>query len=219
MSIRVLVAEDQAIIRAGLIELLEKAPEVEVVGDVGDGHKAVELSGELSPDVVIMDLMMPRLDGIEATRRILAKNHGIGVLILSMYSDEGLVSQALRAGARGYLLKSSAVEELVRAVRAVASGDSFLCPQVSNIVIRDYIKFCESKDESLHQMRSLSAREREVLQLLTEGMDTKTIAKSLGISIKTVETHRTQIMKKLGIHSVAGLTKYAIRSGITSLDL
>jgi len=215
MSIRILIAEDHKIVRQGLRSLLEQQPDVEVVAEAGDGREALRLVQETSPNIVVMDVVMPDLNGIEATRQIIARAPGVKVLALSMYSDSRLITGMLSAGASGYLLKESALEELVQAIHTVVTNQTHLSPAISRIVVKDYIDHLDGGHPSAFSL--LTTREREVLQLLAEGMSVKQIAFQLGLSVKTIETHREQIMNKLNIHSVAELTKYAIREGLTSL--
>ena len=214
MAIRILLADDHKIVRQGLRTLLEQEPDMEVVAEAEDGRIAVRLARELAPQVVIMDVGMPDLNGIEATRQVLADTPGLKVIALSMHSDRRFVVNMLKAGASGYLLKDSAFEELAAAIRVVMLNKTYLSPGVSDIVIKDYIQG-PREDSSVFSV--LTPREREVLQLMAEGKSTKQIADRLHVSVKTIETHRQQIMTKLGIHSVAELTKYAVREGLSSL--
>ena len=216
MSIRILLADDHKIVRDGLQTLVEKQPEMEVVGEAENGRKAVQLTLKLVPDVVIMDVTMADLNGIEATRQIHKEQPSIKIIALSMHSDRRFVAGMLKAGASGYLLKDCAFEELARAIHSVVSNQTYLSPGITDIVVKDYIQ--ESSIKPTSPFSVLTAREREVLQLLAEGASTKEIAKSLYVSVKTIETHRMQIMDKLRIHSIAELTKYAVREGLTSLE-
>lgn len=216
MSIKILIADDHKIIREGLRALIERQPGMEVIGEVGNGRKAVQLVRELLPDVIIMDIAMPDLNGIEATRQIVTKTPSVRVIALSMHSDKRFVVEMLKAGASGYLLKDCAFEELVYAIRAVTANKNYLSPKIADKVIKDYIRLFPTEDLSVFS--ALSPRQRQVLQLLSEGKGTSQIALDLQISVKTVETHRQQIMDKLNIHSIAELTKYAIREGLTSLQ-
>ncbi|MGA2172280.1 MAG: response regulator transcription factor [Sedimentisphaerales bacterium] len=216
MSIRILLADDHKITRQGLHSLLEKQQDMEVVAEAENGRTAVRLAAELAPDVVIMDLTMPDLNGVEATKQILNKSPDIKIIALSMHSDSLFVTEMLKSGAAGYLLKECAFEELTRAIRTVMGSKTYLSPSISGVVVEDYIQRLSKTDSSNSDI--LSDREREVLQLLAEGNSTKQVALKLHISVKTVETHRRQIMSKLNIHTVAELTKYAIRKGITQVD-
>jgi two-component system, NarL family, response regulator NreC len=214
--IRILVADDHQIVRQGLRMLLAGEADMEVVGEADNGRKALRMAEELLPNVIIMDISMPDLNGIEATRQLLAQTPGIKVIALSMHSDSLFVMNMIKAGASGYLLKDCAMEELVKAIRTVVANKTFLSPGVSDIVIRDFVSGWQATATSAFNV--LSTREREVLQLMAEGKSTNQIADNLCVSVKTVEAHRKQVMNKLGIHSVAELTKYAIRQGITSLE-
>lgn len=216
MSIRVLLADDHRIVLQGLRSLLEQEPDIKVVGEAQNGRRTVELVGELGPDVVIMDLTMPGMNGIEATRRIRTDHPEVKVLALSMHSDKGFVDSVLDAGASGYLLKDCAFDELAQAIRLVVTGDMYLSPGVAKTVVKGYVRQLRQGDRSA--LSSLSPREREVLQLTAEGKSAREIASLLGLSVKTVETQRRRIMQKLDVHSVAGLTKRAIREGLTSLE-
>jgi DNA-binding NarL/FixJ family response regulator len=215
MKVRILLVDDHKMVREGLRLLLEKDEEMEVVGEASEGRVALDQVRELSPDVVIMDVAMPNLNGIEATREILAERPATKVVMLSMHSDKRFVINSLKCGARGYLLKNSAFVELLDAIRTVSRGQIFLSPSISGIIIEDYVHRLSKPEPK--EAKSLTAREREVLQLLAEGNVTKEIAEKLHISVKTVETHRLQIMDKLEMHTIAELTKYAIREGLTSL--
>lgn len=215
MTIKIILADDHKIMRNGLCSLLENEPDIEVVGEADDGRTAVEMALRLKPDIVVMDLAMPDLNGIEATRQI-TKADGIKVLALSMHSDKRFVVGALQAGASGYVLKDCAFEELIRAIHIVATNQTYLSPKIAELVVEHYLRH---QQIPLSQSTSvLTPREREVLQLLAEGKSVKEIALTLGVSHKTIETHREQIMKKLKIYSIAKLTKYAVREGLTSLD-
>jgi DNA-binding NarL/FixJ family response regulator len=216
MSITIILADDHKIMRQGLRNLLEKQADFEVVDEADDGIAAVKKTIKRSPDVVIMDVTMPGLNGIEATRQIKSEMPDVKVIALSMHAEKRFVAEMLNAGASAYLLKDSAFEELVRAIRAVLVNKIYLNSSIAEKVIKDYVKHVPR--ESFSAFSILSKREREVLQLLAEGSSTKEIASLLYLSIKTVETHRKNIMEKLDLHSIAELTKYAIREGITSLD-
>ena len=216
MSIRILLADDHKIIRDGLRTLIENQSHMEVVGEAENGRKAVEMTLELVPDVVVMDVTMADLNGIEATRQIHKEQPSAKVIALSMHSDRRFVKGMLEAGASGYLLKDCAFEELARAIHTVISNETYLSPGITDIVVKEYLQ--KSSMTPTSAFSTLTAREREVLQLLAEGGSTKKIAESLYVSIKTVETHRRQIMHKLNIYSIAELTKYAVREGLTSLE-
>lgn len=214
-KVRILLADDHTVMRAGLRALLERQPNFEVVGEADDGPQAVQMAAEKSPDVVVMDIGMPNLNGIEATRQILAKHPATSVVILSMYSDESYVMRALQAGARAYLLKDSAVADVIRAVESVMHGKSFFSPAVSRILAEDYVRALKQKG-STDSYELLTDREREILQLLAEGKSNKDVAVMLDISVYTAETHRKRILQKLNLHSSAELVLYAVRKGIIS---
>jgi DNA-binding NarL/FixJ family response regulator len=219
MVTKILLADDHQIVREGLKSLLNSHEDMEVVGEARDGRSAVEMAKELSPDVVIMDVGMPHLNGIEATRQITSREPEAKVVALSMHSDRRFMGEMLKAGAKGYLLKDGAFEELATAIRSVIANKVYLSPRIANVVVDDYARRPAGQQTSdASAFARLTPREREVLQLMAEGRATKEIAMDLKVSIKTVETHRRQIMEKLSIHSVAELTKYAIREGLTSLD-
>ncbi len=215
MPVRIVIADDHRIVREGLRHLLEKRTDFKVVAEAPDGESAVRLAKELSPDVVILDISMPGLNGIEATRRILAERPGVRVLALSMHSDRRFVIETLKAGASGYVLKDSAFDELARAIEVVMARGAFLSPAITGMVVRDYVAQAGCDDAAAFSV--LTPREREVLQLMAEGQSTKAIAARLAVSVKTVETYRQQVMEKLNLHSIAELTKYAIREGLTEL--
>jgi DNA-binding NarL/FixJ family response regulator len=215
MAIKIILADDHRIIREGLRALLEKEPGVEVLGEAADGRTTVKLCRELVPDVVIMDITMPDLNGIEATHQILSEMPEIKVIALSMHSDKRFVSEMLNAGALAYLLKDAAFEELSDALRAVNSNQLYLSAQLEGL--KDYLGRVRTT-QAFDSSPALTAREREVLQLLAEGKTTHQIASSLCLSGKTVAAHRAQIMNKLGLTSIAELTKYAIREGLTALE-
>jgi two-component system response regulator NreC len=214
-KVKILLADDHKILRAGLRALLEKQPDLEVIGEAESGAAAVEMAKKKPPHLIIMDINMPDMNGIEATRRILRGRPGIKVLALSMHADKGFVVNMLKAGAAGYLLKDCALEELAYAIRAVMDNRTYLSPSLVNGILKDYIQLMSKDDLSVYSI--LTTREREVLQRVAEGRSTKEIAYDLDISTKTVETYRSQIMEKLGLNSVAELTKYAVREGLTSL--
>ena len=196
--------------------MIEKIRNVDVVGEAGNGREAVRLASEKRPDVVIMDVNMPDLNGIEATRLLLKELPAVKVIALSMYSDKRFVAGMLRAGASGYLLKAGAFEELATAVQTVMAGDIYLSPRVTGVVIEDYVG--QLNQEKSAPTKTLSPREREILQLLAEGKSSKDVASLLHVSEKTVHSHRQNIMEKLNLHSIAELTKYAIREGITTVE-
>lgn len=217
MNIKVLIVDDHKIVREGLRSLLEKEPDMEVVAEAGSGKMAVQLAKELHPHVVVMDMGLPEMNGIEATRRIVAEMPEIKVVVLSMHSNRHFVVDALNAGAQGYLLKDCAYEELAVTIRNITSKENYFNQAVGGIVITD--EPLQSDEPFPVKIRSvISKREQEVLRLIAEGRTTKAIAFALGVSIKTVETHRQHIMDKLNLFSIAELTKYAIREGLTSLD-
>lgn len=212
-KVRILLADDHHVMRAGLRSLLECQPDLEVVGETGDGRQTVELAASLTPDVVVMDIGMPVLNGIEATRQIVEKQPATSVVILSMHSDETYVMRALKAGARAYLLKDSAEADLLRAIQAVSQGKSFFSPKISRILAEDYVRVLKQKGaEDSYEL--LTTREREILQLLAEGKTNKEVATLLNLSLYTVETHRSRILQKLNLHSSAELVLYAVRKGI-----
>jgi DNA-binding NarL/FixJ family response regulator len=213
MSGGFLISDDHRLLREGLKSLLEKNG-YRVAGETGDGRSAVKLARKLSPDVVILDVSMPLLNGIEAARQISAEAPHTKVIVMSMHSASHFILAALQAGAAAYLLKDAAFDELLVAVRAVLDGQIYLSPAVAGVVVRASLRQPVSRRESLQ--RKTSNREREVLQLLVEGKSTKEIASTLYVSVKTIETHRKQIMDKLNLHSIAELTKYAIREGVTT---
>lgn len=216
MTIKLLLADDHRIIRKGLRALLDNEPDMEVLGEAENGRETIQMVRDLSPDLVIMDVTMPELNGIGATRQILAEVPKVKVIALSMHHHEQFVTGMFMVGASGYLLKDCSVEELTSAIRAVSNGGVYVSPKVASTVIRSYVR--QLKDDQKGGSQTLTAREGEVLQLVSEGKATREIASRLNVSPKTVETHRRQIMAKLGANSIAELTKYAIRAGITSLD-
>ena len=217
MAINIVLADDHKIVRDGLRSLLEKEPGMKVVAEASSGREAVRVVMKLAPDVVILDIGMPDLNGIDATHQIKTKLASTKILALSMHSDKRFVGRMLAAGASGYLLKDCAFEELADAIRAVAQNQTYLSPGIAGQVIKDYVR--RLTESGGLEAEILTPREREILQLLAEGKSTRDIAAVLSISVKTVETHRSQIMERLHADSVAQLTKFAIREGLTSLDL
>ncbi|MCP4608674.1 MAG: response regulator transcription factor [Planctomycetes bacterium] len=216
MSISILIAEDHAIVREGLRSLIEKQPDMEIVCEAEDGREAVDRVRELLPDLVIMDITMPNLNGVEATRQIINEFPQIKVIALSIHSNRRFVADMLGAGATGYILKECLFDELVQAIQAVAAGESYLSSRITGVVVDDYVKRLATVADS--PLSSLTNREREVLQLIAEGKTTKQIALDLHVSNKTIEANRRQIMEKLDVHSIAELTKYAVREGLTPLE-
>ena len=214
-AIRVMLADDHSLFRAGIRVLLEGIEGVEIVGEARDGHEALRLVTEQRPDVLLLDVALPQLNGIEVTERLAREAPGTRVLMLSMFANEEYVLRSLRAGAAGYLLKDSTVLELESALRSVADGGSYLSPAVSGHVLAAYVRRVQ---DGVPPEPTLTPRQREVLQLIAEGHGTKEIADRLCLSAKTVETHRAQLMERLGIRDVAGLVRYAIRAGIVSAD-
>ena len=209
--IRVLLADDHNLVRAGIRTLLERLPGIQVVAEASDGREALRLIEERTPRVVLMDITMPELNGLEVTRRLAKSFPNVRVVILSMHSDEEHVYQALRAGATGYLLKGAAIEELELAIRAAARGETYLSPPISRPVIMEYLG---RTHPGLKSLKRLSPRQTEILQSVAEGKTTKQIALELNISVKTVETHRAALMTRIGVHEVAGLVLYAMKMGL-----
>lgn len=214
MAIRVLLVDDHEIMREGMCALLHKCEDIDVVGQAAEGRAALELVDELHPDVVIMDIGMPNLNGIDATRQMIELNPTLKVMALSAHSEGSLVAKMIKAGARGYMHKDSAFSELKEGILTILEDRMFLCSRISKMVFSDYITM--TTDPNLNDSDALSPREREVLQLVAEGHTTKEIAKELNLSHKTVDSHREHIMEKLGIRSIAGLTRYALREGLTT---
>lgn len=212
MRIRILLADDHALVRQGLRSLLETIGDFEVIGEASNGREALGLIRKFAPDVALMDISMPELNGLDATAHALRDRPDLKVIVLSMHATEAYVLEALRAGARGYLLKDSDASELERAIRAVARGERYLTPAVSHHVIDRFMK--AERGDAATQREALTPRQREVLQLIAEGKSTREIAERLHLSIKTVETHRSQLMQRLEIFDVAGLTRYALRIGL-----
>ncbi|MGJ5817848.1 response regulator [Paludibaculum fermentans] len=214
-NIQVLLVDDHGVVRKGLRFLLEQEADLAVAGEAADGREAVRLAKELSPQVIVMDIAMPQLNGIDATAQIVKQNPAIGVLILSMHNDEAYLLRALECGARGFLLKDNAEEDLVRAIRIVASGKPFFSPAIAQALLEDYMRNLQQRN--LQDSYSLlTDREREILQLLAEGRSNKDVANLLDLSVYTVETHRTRIMQKLNLHNTAELVLYAVRKKIIS---
>jgi len=215
MSLRILIADDHTIVREGLRALVEKEADLTVVAEAGSGSAAVRLARQHRPDVVVMDISMPDMNGIDATRQLRAELPGVRILALSMETDRRFVVEVLKAGATGYLLKDCAFAELATAIRAVAGDETYLAPRITELVIKDYLQRIPEHEPVSHE--KLTARERDVLQLIAAGKNTKEIAFALAVSVKTVENQRQSIMKKLGLFSIAELTKYAVREGLSSL--
>ena len=215
LKIKILLADDHKIMRAGLRSILEKEPDMEILGEAQNGLVALQLAKKLRPDLIIMDISMPDLNGIEATSRILAELSGLRVLALSMHSDRGFLIKMLKAGASGYLLKDCASEELIDAVHVIMKNRLYISPAMVDDMVRGYVQMASREDLSAFSV--LTTRERDVLQRLAEGKSIKEIAHDLNISVKTVETFRHRIEDKLNLNSIAELTKYAIREGLTSL--
>ena len=212
-KIRILLADDHNIMRRGLRLLLERHPEFEVVGEAADGREAAERAEASPPDVAVLDIAMPNLSGLEAAQRIRAALPQVAVIILSMHSDEGYVLRALKAGAKAYLLKDSAENDLIEAIRAVSEGKAFFSPEISRILVEDYVREMKSRGaEDSYEL--LTSREREILHLLAEGKSNKDIATALNLSLYTVETHRRNLQDKLNLHSLAELILYAVRKGL-----
>lgn len=215
MNLRILLADDHTVVRDGLRAVLERQTDMTIVAEAGDGRECVRLADEHAPDVVVMDIAMPHMNGMEATRRILSGNTRTAVVILSMHQDESYVLGSLKAGAKGYLLKDSARSEIVDAVRAAARGQSFLTRKIARMLQEDYVGELERRGlDDTYEL--LTAREREILQLIAEGQANKEVASLLNIGVTTVETHRTHILQKLGLHSVPELILYAVRKGLIS---
>lgn len=218
MKIRVLIADDHAVLRDGLRLLLEAGGDITVVGSEGNGRDALQRAQQLLPDVIVMDISMPRLNGIEATEQIRAACPNTRVIILSVYSTAEHVFRALRAGARGYLLKESAGEEVVEAVRTIHSGRHYFSPAINEVMVQDYIQH-RLEAQARSPLESLSGREKEVLQLLVEGKSNGEIAQSLHLSVKSVETYRSRLMQKLGISDLPSLVRFAIQMGLTPVEI
>jgi DNA-binding NarL/FixJ family response regulator len=216
MSIRILLADDHKIVRDGLRTLIGKEAGMEVIGEAENGRKALKMAEKIRPNVVIIDVTMPDMNGIEATKKMVTEIPGVKVIALSMHSDRRFVLGMLEAGASGYLMKDCAFDELAKAVRSVSTGQTYLSPSIADVLVKGYL---DKVNEKLSVARSpLTEREREILQLLAEGRSSKEIAAHIGVSVKTVETHRRNMMQKLNMRSVAELTKYAIREGLISVE-
>ncbi len=217
MKIKIILVDDHKILREGICSLVKGFPDIEVVGEAADGRSALRLVEDLSPDVVIMDISMPELNGIDATRQITAKHPGVKVIALSMHYDKQFVSEIFKAGASGYLLKDCAFDEMEHAIRVVIDNKTYINPQIASLVVESLVSQPASTTAKTQTLSLLTKREKEILQLIAEGNSTKQIASQLSVSAKTIESHRRQVMGKLNIRNVAELTKYAIREGITSI--
>ncbi len=211
-KVRILLADDHALVRAGMKSLLESTEGFEVVAEASNGREAVRLARTIGPDIALLDIAMPELNGLDAARRLAAESPGVKVLILSMHADAGYVREAMQAGTAGYVLKDASVDELELAIRAALRGERYLDPRVSKHVIEGYVRGLQAEEPG----PALTPRQREILQLIAEGRSTREIAERLHLSVKTVETHRAQLMDRLDIRDVAGLTRYAIRIGLVS---
>ena len=212
-STRVLIADDHPLIRSGLRALLSRESEFEVVGEAADGYQALELVEQLKPDVVMLDVSMPRLNGIDVAQKITEKTPSTRIIIVSIHSDEGYVLRALKAGAKGYLLKASPEGDILNAVRAVAAGQAYLSPEISRLLVEEYVREMRFRGvEDSYDL--LSIREKEILQLLASGATNRQVAEMIHVSVATVETHRTNVFQKLGIHSLPELILYAVRKGL-----
>jgi len=213
---KLLIVDDHGIVREGLKAMFSAETDIDVVGVAQDGYQAIELTKALSPDVVIMDISMPEMNGVDATRELVTHSPGIKVIVLSVHSERNIVIEVLRAGAAGYVLKTYLFDELVRAIRSVATDGFYLSPRIADVVVGELLEFSGNNQE--HEKTTLTPAERQVLQLIAEGNTTKQIAKRLHKSPKTIDARRRQIAEKVGASGVADLTKYAIQEGITSLD-
>ncbi len=216
MNIRVVIADDHQIVREGLKSMLEAKQDITVAGMAGNGVEAVRLALELRPDVVVMDVRMPELSGIEATRRIVAEAPGVKVLMLTMESDRRYIVDSLDAGASGFVLKEAAFEELEDAIRSVADGQTYIGPKVTQLILHDYLE--RIPDRLPLTFSTLTNRERELVQMIADGANSKEMAQKLGVSVKTIEVHRHNIMNKLDLYSTAAITKYAVREGLSSVN-
>ena len=215
--IRLLLVDDQDIVRAGLCSLLEGYPELEIIGEAGGGEEAVALATQLQPDVILMDITLPDIDGVEATRRIKATNPEVNVLVLTIHEEEAYFFEALNAGAGGYVPKRASPDDLLTAIRVVAEGDVFLHPIVAGALVQDYLRRVQTGTER-ESYDGLTPRQREVLTLVAEGLSNQNIGSRLGISVRTVERHRENIMERLNLHSRTDLVKYALRKGLIQLE-
>lgn len=215
--VRVIVADDHHLVRQGIRMLLEKAEDIEVIGEAENGLEAVDLAESLVPDIVVMDISMPRLNGIQATEQIRSRVSETQVVVLSMHADDAMVRQALRRGARGYVLKRAVGEELLLAIRAAVNGETYLSPPIAGSIVDDFFSRSDADEES-GKLEKLTRRETEVLQLLAEGGTNNSIAEEFVISAKTVEKHRASLMSKLDIHDLAGLVRFAVKHGLVSVD-
>ncbi len=217
-KIRVLLVDDHAILRAGLMRLLEEESDIEVVGEAENGREGVQKVQELRPDIVLMDIGMPVMNGMEATKQIKKRNQDVKILVLTMHDNEEYLFQVLQAGAAGYVLKKAADSDLVNAIHVVNNGDCFLYPSAAKMVVEDYLEKLRQGQEPTTSYDSLTDREREILKLVAEGYTNREIAETLFISVKTVETHKANIMEKLNLHKRAELVRYAIRKGMLQVD-
>ncbi len=215
--VRVIVADDHHLVRQGIRMLLEKAEDIDVVGEAENGLEAVDMAESLTPDIVVMDISMPRLNGIQATEQIRSRVSQTQVVVLSMHADDAMVRQALRRGARGYVLKRAVGEELLLAIRAAMNGETYLSPPIAGSIVEEFFSRSDSDEES-SRLERLTRRESEVLQLLAEGGTNSSIAQELVVSVKTVEKHRASLMSKLDIHDLAGLVRFAVKHRMVSLD-
>ncbi|MBE0428296.1 MAG: response regulator transcription factor [Thermoleophilia bacterium] len=217
-KIRILLADDHAILRSGLMRLLGEESDIEIVGEAENGREAVQKTQELHPDIVLMDIGMPVMNGMEATKQIKKRDNDVKVLVLTMHDNEEYLFQVLQAGASGYVLKKAADSDLVNAIHVVSRGDCFLYPSAAKMVVEDYLEKLKAGQEPTSSFDALTEREREILRLVAEGYTNREIAESLFISVKTVETHKANIMEKLNLHKRAELVRYAIRKGILQVD-
>ncbi|MCL4472770.1 MAG: response regulator transcription factor [Actinobacteria bacterium] len=217
-KIRILLADDHAILRAGLVRLLGEEKDIEVVGEAENGREAVQKVQELHPDIVLMDIGMPVMNGMEATKQIKKRDQDVKILVLTMHDNEEYLFQVLQAGAAGYVLKKAADSDLVNAIHVVSRGDCFLYPSAAKMVVEDYLEKLRHGQEPTSSYDTLTDREREILTHVAEGYTNREIAESLFISVKTVETHKANIMEKLNLHKRAELVKYAIKKGMLQVD-